>query len=287
MPELAEVEFFRKQWNPGLGKRIVSVDCHAEKRIFRDMAVEEMRGVLRGSFLKESRARGKQMLFCFDAPAWLGVHLGMTGRLSTGGAGVEAGKHDHLILRSRDVSLIFTDPRLFGRIRFDTGNEPPDWWRELPPECTGPLFTTRHLTGIIQRRGGTPLKALLLDQAHFPGIGNWMADEICWRERLFPGIRAGTLNDAQIRSLRNTIRRVCRQALEVIGTGWNTPPRTWLFQHRWREGGTCPRCRTDLQRAPIGGRTTCWCPQCQGSRRTGVSPEVFFLKNCGRDAHSP
>ena len=36
MPELAEVEYFRKRWDAGLGKRIVAVQLHGEKRIFRE-----------------------------------------------------------------------------------------------------------------------------------------------------------------------------------------------------------------------------------------------------------
>ena len=35
MPELAEVEYFRRQWDPGLGQKIVSVQLHPRKRIFR------------------------------------------------------------------------------------------------------------------------------------------------------------------------------------------------------------------------------------------------------------
>ncbi len=35
MPELAEVEWFRKQWNAGLGDEIVDVSLHARKYVFR------------------------------------------------------------------------------------------------------------------------------------------------------------------------------------------------------------------------------------------------------------
>lgn len=264
MPELAEVEFFRKQWNPGLGKQIISVESHGDKRIFRDVPMDTIHTLLAGSRLMESQARGKQMVFHFASPStWLGIHLGMTGKLSTGRADFKPGLHDHLILRTSSLSLVLTDPRLFGRIRFAIGKSPPDWWTSLPPDLIGSSFTTTHLSKILQRRARTPLKALLLDQAYFPGIGNWMADEICWRKRLYPGTPSRELTDAQIRSLRNTIRQVCRQALRVIGNGWETPPHSWLFQHRWENGGYCPRCRATLQRDTIRGRTTCWCPKCQ------------------------
>jgi len=43
-------------------------------------------------------------------------------------------------------------------------------------------------------------------------------------------------------------------------------PRTWLFRHRWEAGGTDPKTNQPLQRAEIGGRTTCWSPARQKLR---------------------
>ena len=38
------------------------------------------------------------------------------------------------------------------------------------------------------------------------------------------------------------------------------PPKTWLFRHRWKDGGLCPHTGVPLLREEIGGRTTCWSP---------------------------
>ena len=38
----------------------------------------------------------------------------------------------------------------------------------------------------LQRRARAPIKAVLLMQERFPGIGNWMADEILWRAAIHP-----------------------------------------------------------------------------------------------------
>jgi len=35
MPELAEVEYYRRQWDPGLRQKVLRVQLHAGKRIFR------------------------------------------------------------------------------------------------------------------------------------------------------------------------------------------------------------------------------------------------------------
>jgi formamidopyrimidine-DNA glycosylase len=97
-------------------------------------------------------------------------------------------------------------------------------------------------------------------QERFPGIGNWMADEILWRAAIHPRQPAGSLDAPAIRALYREIRAVCRNALRVIGTDWSEPPDTWLFNHRWKKGSACPRTGAKLMHAAIGGRTTCWSP---------------------------
>jgi formamidopyrimidine-DNA glycosylase len=59
------------------------------------------------------------------------------------------------------------------------------------------------------------------------------------------------------------LQEVCRDAMRVIAPDWSRPPEDWLFNHRWRDGGICPRTGRPLQREPIGGRTTCWSPAWQ------------------------
>ena len=111
-------------------------------------------------------------------------------------------------------------------------------------------------------------------QERFPGIGNWMADEILWRAAIHPRRLAGSLSVAETRGLYRECRKVCRRALETIaGKGRRAPPslnahipRTWLFWHRWEDGGRCPRSKKLLVREEIGGRTTCWSPGRQKMR---------------------
>jgi formamidopyrimidine-DNA glycosylase len=104
---------------------------------------------------------------------------------------------------------------------------------------------------------------VVLDQRLFPGVGNWMADEILWRARLNPHLHAADLGAAQTRALHRETRFVCRVAMKTIGVDWSDPPKGWLIHVRWKAGGHCPRDRTPLARETIGGRTTAWCPKCQ------------------------
>ena len=191
MPELAEVLYFSRRWRPGLGEKIVRVHLHSAKRVFRGTATHKLQKKLPGATMISCETHGKQMLFRFGRKGWLGIHLGMTGKLLTESPEHSPGKHDHLVLYTRRRALVFQDPRLFGRVRFTCSSQSPPWWSTLPPGILSRDFSLCRLAAVCRRRGHTPLKALLLLQEFFPGIGNWMADEILWQARLDPRTRAG------------------------------------------------------------------------------------------------
>jgi formamidopyrimidine-DNA glycosylase len=268
MPELAEVEYYRKQWNPGLGRRIQAIHVHADARVFRGAAATRLARQLTGRILLSSVAAAKQMLFRFSGGRWLGIHLGMSGELRREAADYAPGKHDHLVLRQQRWSLVFEDPRMFGRVLFAVGSGSPAWWQRLAPPILSDAFTAGAVAEFLQRRRGAPIKAVLLLQERFPGVGNWMADEILWRAAIHPRRAAGSLTPTEARALWRESRGVCRRALAAIaGIGDVVPPALngwipdhWLFQHRWEDGGRCPRTGAKLVRAKIGGRTTCWSP---------------------------
>jgi formamidopyrimidine-DNA glycosylase len=267
MPELAEVEYYRKLWDPGVGARVARLALHADARPLRGNDASRMVSALSGTTLLGSEALAKQMLFRFGrrgkVTAWLGVHLGMTGRLSVQPESFTPGKHDHVTLWQRGRALVFTDPRKFGRIRFHKGSAAPDWWTSLPPAVTSPEFTVDRLDAFLKRRGSSTVKGLLLMQDFFPGVGNWMADEILWRARIDPRRRSGKLKAPEVTALWREAREVCRIALETVAVDFSDPPAGWFFHVRWTSRGQCPRCKQPIRTETIAGRTTRWCANCQ------------------------
>ena len=262
MPELAEVEFNRKQWDAGLGQKVRRVELHSGKRLFRGLDTRTLCAGLTGAWFRGSDARGKRLLFWFSGGRWLGLHLGMTGRLRTETPGFTPGRHDHLVLRLSRCALVFADPRLFGQVRFASGPVCPEWWQRLPPPLTGPAFTLALMDDFLRRHGRLAIKGALLRQDGFPGVGNWMADEILWRARIDPRTPASRLGAPQRRRLWRTVRWVSRRALAVIGRDNSDLPRGWLFHERWSAEGLCPVHRHALQRRVVAGRATAWCPTC-------------------------
>ncbi len=170
------------------------------------------------------------------------------------------------MLRTDRCALVFTDPRTFGKIDFAEGDVPPAWWTRLAPPILSHAFTVEAVETFLRRRARAPIKAVLLMQERFPGIGNWMADEVLWRAAIHPKKLAGRLTPAEVRALHRELRWVCRQALATVGRNLAHPPKTWLFPHRWEDGGLCPKTNQPLVRAQIGGRTSCWSPARQKLR---------------------
>ena len=138
----------------------------------------------------------------------------------------------------------------------------PSGGTKLPVAVLSEEFTHEKTAKFLARRQRTPIKGVLLMQEHFLGVGNWMADEILWRAAVHPATSAGAVDEAATQRLWEQTRWVSATAIRIISDDWTYPP-DWLFAHRWEAGGECPRCHTKLDRATIGGRTTCWCPQCQ------------------------
>jgi formamidopyrimidine-DNA glycosylase len=263
MPELAEVEFYRRVWNRGIGDCVTKVAIHARKRIFRNTATTVLTRELVGTRLLRSEARGKRMLLEFSGGNWLQLHLGMTGKMWVDAPDFTPGKHDHLVLYQSERALVLRDTRQFGRVRFYQGKSPPSWWNTDVPEIASAGFTLEFLRNFLDRHRNTSIKAVLLNQSGFSGIGNWMADEILWRAKISPRKRARRLTHAERRKLFRATRFVARQSLRVLGASDSELPQSWLIHQRWLGKGRCPRHGTILRKARIGGRTTAWCPNCQ------------------------
>ena len=263
MPELAEVEWFRKQWDVGRGAAIVDLSLHARNRVFRGSDVRDLRQRLIGANLLSSHARGKRMLFKFSGENWLGIHLGMTGKVRVESPDYRPHKHDHIVLFQPERALVFTDSRQFGRVRFHHGADEPNWWKSDAPEINSRAFDQRFVDQFLDRHRKAPIKAALLMQNGFPGIGNWMADEILWRAKILPSKRTGKLTSRERAALFRATKFVVQRSLETLGKDFSDPPRNWLIHQKWKRDGICPIHRKPLRHATVAGRTTAWCPRCQ------------------------
>jgi formamidopyrimidine-DNA glycosylase len=247
MPELPEAERARQQIERALGREIVAVD-DADTYVCRPHAPGEIASALTGRRLTKAHRRGKFLWAETDGGPDLGLHLGMAGRIVID---EEPIGWDRFALEFADGGrMALRDKRRLGRAVIE-----PDFDHVGPDAAEVSRDVFRERVG----RGTMALKARLLDQASISGVGNLLADETLWRARISPRRPAGTLGDEELDHLRRVLRAATRDAIRKGGVHTGS-----FIAHRTR-GGHCPRCKSALERATIGGRTTFWCPACQTS----------------------
>ena len=268
MPELPEVENARRLIaSQALGRTIVAVD-DTDTFVCRPHSPGELRAALTGRTLTAAHRRGKA-IWCETSEVLggppgpgpdLGIHLGMSGRIvvtSPDGASAEGGdppgrdaqprkaEWDRFTLEFADGGrLALFDKRRLGRIQLNPDIDAlgPDAGQVAPAEFRA-LIT----------KGTTTVKARLLDQSKIAGIGNLLADEICWQAKVPPAMPVDRLRRADADRLYHALRSVLESANAHGGahTGDVIAAR--------RPGGTCPRDGAEMRHGIVGGRSTWWC----------------------------
>jgi formamidopyrimidine-DNA glycosylase len=258
VPELLEIETYRRAAEPVVGRRIATVDASDDWYAKGATTTDELCAVLPGLRIVGTRRIGKLLLIDTDGPV-LGLRFGMTGRLLVdGGASIEqlqysSARNDPVWDRfgltfHGGGDLVIRDPRRLGGVELD-----PDEARLGPDAAAVTLAPFR----LILTASSAPVKARLMDQAKLAGLGNLLTDEILWRAGVDPTRAADSLTSAEIGRLHRAMRRT----LEVLGTRGGS--HCGDLQPARERGGRCPKDGEELRREAVGGRTTYWCPRHQ------------------------
>ncbi len=258
MPELLEIETYRQAALAVVGRSVESVHAPDEWYAKGDTTTLALTDTLPGRRISDARRLGKLLLLDTDGPV-LGLRFGMTGRLLVdGGAPIGALEYssdrndpawDRFGLTFADGGwLTIRDPRRLGGVELDPDEE------RLGPDAAS--VTVKPFRRVLH--GSTaPVKARLMDQARLAGMGNLLVDEALWRAGIAPRREAGSLDDAEVRSLHSHVRRT----IEILGDRGGS--HTGDLQPARVRGGLCPRDGEELRREQVGGRTTYWCPHHQ------------------------
>jgi formamidopyrimidine-DNA glycosylase len=273
VPELPEVETVRRRLEPLIVGAKIGDAVIADPRLTRPEDPVLVAAELRGERFAEVGRRGKYLLLRMASGRTLVVHLRMTGSWSHAARGkLPDDVYRRATLRlSNRVDLAYRDVRRFGTwLLLEPGEEPGYLAERLGPEPLSVEFSAKALAAALANRRA-PVKSVLLDQRRVAGVGNIYADEALWRARIAPLRPAGELSTAEIAALRRTVRAVLRRGIELQGSSlrdYVTPDGEYggmqkEFSVYGREGEPCPRCKTPIERAVIGGRGTWSCPNCQ------------------------
>jgi len=264
VPELPEVEAYRRLAEAGLGRPIATVELRDPRFLRSAVTARRLGTVLRGASFTAARRRGKLLVLDLGGTAaatghHLGLRFGMTGRLLVDDrVGVDdlvyasnraEPRWDRFVVGFADGGdLVVRDPRLLGGVLLDPDEQ------LLGPDATG--VTLSQLRRALEG-SAVAVKARLLDQSRLAGVGNLIADEVLWRASVAPTRRSGSLTAAEVRRLHRHLRTTLDDLDERGGSH-----RGDLMSFR-RPGGRCPRDGAELIRSTVGGRTSWWCPRHQ------------------------
>lgn len=257
MPELPDVEGFRGVFaDHGTGRRITSVQV-ADPQVLRDVGARKLRETLTGQSFRAPERRGKWLIVPLAKGPVLLLHFGMTGSIVWESADTERHRHDRVTFALSDGELRYRDMRKLRGLWLAADRAAADrLLGDVGPDAL--TISRKEFTQVVASR--RRLKAILMDQSALSGLGNLLADEICWRARIHPCRRGDGLSGAELGRLHAAMRRVLRGA---IPTGRVPGRRSWLTGHRDDPDPACPRCGTRLRRGRVAGRRTFWCPECQ------------------------
>lgn len=275
MPELPEVETIRRDLEPLiLGRRITNVDVDpATIHLLVGAPIETLRENLIGRTIEAVRRRGKYLMLGLDDGRWLVIHLRMTGRLiwRTREAPDEQYQRAKIEL-DNGYDLRWSDLRKFGTWRLhESAAEVID---KLGPEPIDAALTLKIFRERLANRTAA-VKAVLLDQRRFAGLGNIYVDEALYEAGIRPDTPAGMLSPAAIKRLFASSRSVLERGIEnrgasfkdyVDGQGEQGSQHMHVQVFR-RTGKPCYACGSEIRRTIVGGRSTHWCPKCQPKSR--------------------
>lgn len=276
MPELPEVETVRRGLEVvTLNQEITGGDVLLSRTIAYPLSVGEFLAGVKGKAIAQWQRRGKYLLAQMSDGSYLGVHLRMTGQLLWLHPDEPLHKHTRIRLLFGARELRFVDQRTFGQM----------WW--VPPDVeiasviTGlaklgvdPFsseFSVEYLAAKL-KNSRRSIKAALLDQTIVAGIGNIYADEALFVAGIQPATWCTDLQISQIEKLREAIFQVLEASIAVGGTTFsnflnvqgvngNYGGVAWVYN---RTGEPCRICGTSIERIRLAGRSSHFCPTCQG-----------------------
>ena len=168
--------------------------------------------------------------------------------------------------------LYFNDQRKFGFVKVLPTEEVEcdTFIASLGPEPWE--MKAEDLFAVFQRRKGSPVKGVILDQKVVAGIGNIYADEALFYAGIHPATACGELTLEDTEQILEGARKVMKASIDSGGSTMATYVRAdgtkgdyleKFAQVFRREGEPCPRCGCEIEKIRVVGRGTHICSHCQ------------------------
>lgn len=268
MPELPEMETYRKLLEERIGGQVVS-GSHVEREKTINVPPQVFSQTIVGKRLIRITRRGKHLLFEWESGHVLLLHLMLGGFLYWGTSEDKLDRSAQVTLSFASHILYFHGLRL-GYLHLLTPEQVTERLADLGPEPLAPTFTLSQFTQLLDKKRSL-LKTALVDQHWVAGIGNCYADEICFHAGVLPTRQISALTSDERTRLYHSIQAVLQEAMQF--GGYMEPP---LYRHDAltggynercrvydREGEPCPRCGHPIAKSMLSSRKVFACTHCQ------------------------
>ena len=254
MPEFAEVFTLSNDLKKYVGLEVLSYDSVGTTRFPK---INEL-----GTLTKVSQY-GKVIILDFEENlkvVRIGVHLGMTGRVSSSPLQGEI----KVRIEFRDGQVLhFYDNRKFGWVKI--------WDSQPGLELKDDILNRNYqkeITKKLQNRK-TKIFALLIKQDVARGVGSYLAQESLFHSGVHPAKTMLDKNDSE--KIVKALNLIINKAIKLKGATMRDyftldGGRGEMQKHfkiYGREGEKCFICNAVVEKIKINGRGVCFCPNCQ------------------------
>ncbi len=259
MPELPDVEVFRRYFDAtSLHQRVAAVDV-MEGRILEDITPDQLQEAVIGREFAASSRHGKNFFAHLDDGNFLLLHFGMTGELKYFEHTDQEPKHTRVLFRfANGWHLAYVNMRMLGKVNVVSAID-----QYLKEQSLGPdalRLSYEQFADLLSSKRGM-MKSAFMDQSLMAGLGNIYSDEVLFQAGIHPKHQVTDLSKDQYHLLYEKM-------LEVLNTSIDCQvdvaefPEEYLIRHRDPEG-RCPRCGGDIKKIKVASRSTYFCPECQ------------------------
>ncbi len=288
MPELPEVEVVKRSLKNKIEKlKIKKIEIN-EKKLRYNLVKNDLFKLI-GLKINKIIRRSKFLIFFFNKPIIILVHLGMTGKFFFVNEKDKKfktsfyydlrknkdEKYDRLIFHfNKKKKLVYNDVRKFGFIKYYNfiNYKEISHLKDLGPEPLSVDFNFRYFKRYIFKRNRS-VKNLLMDQKFISGLGNIYANEILFFSKIKPLRKIQSLKDKEIYNIIRCTKKILTKAIAQGGSSIkdfsSSDGKKGGFQQNFKvygkKGKRCSNtdCSKNIIKVNIFNRSSFYCPRCQ------------------------
>lgn len=259
MPELPDVEIFKQYVDStSLHQEIGKAEVKNTK-LLEDVTRKKLVSSLSGNEFDSTLRHGKYLVIELKKGGFFVLHFGMTGELEYFKNEDREVRYGYMYIYFKNgYRLVYTSKRKLGMITLIKDIDKFLIEKELGPDADS--IKKNEFIKIINNSRGY-IKTTLMNQKAIAGIGNIYSDEILFHSQIHPKKKIEELREGDIETLYRKMKQVFRTAVkhkakpDDFPSGYLAPLRN--------EKQKCPRCKKEIKRIKMSGRSAYYCPECQ------------------------